>query len=133
MSINLYLVLSLTIADSGCARTAWVWRASPSLKPRLPNVVERPRNEIGAPSSGNLISQNGKDGLYLICDVKGTTVEANTISDNAANGVNLMGTRGLTIGGTTSGATNTITTNQAFDLLAKGLCSGTVVQGNVIQ
>ncbi len=53
-------------------------------------------------------------------------------ADNAGNGVTISRAKRLTVGGSNSGAGNQIIANQGYGIAASGLCTGTVVQANVI-
>jgi hypothetical protein len=90
-------------------------------------------NRIGAPAAGNVIAQNGGDGLSITGLVPFTHVEGNEISGNAANGVTFANARQLTIGGSTPGAGNRIVGNRGYGLYASGNCTGALVLGNVIR
>ena len=89
-------------------------------------------NLIGSATAGNTITGNGQHGVYVTGDVTGTQVQGNEISGNAGNGVMLASARKLTIGGSSSGAGNGIVGNQGYGLYAFGVCTGSVVQANVI-
>lgn len=69
-------------------------------------------------------------GIQASGNLAGTRVQGNTISGNAGNGVVLVAARGITIGGATPHAGNTIHTNGGFGLLASGVSHGSLVQGN---
>ena len=71
-------------------------------------------------------------GIQVRGNSVGTLVQGNTISGNAGNGVMLVAARGITIGGSTPNAGNTIRTNLGFGLLATGGSTGSLVQGNTI-
>ena len=62
----------------------------------------------------------------------GNTLLGNEISDSGGNGVTVIRAKRLTIGGSASGAGNAIVTNQGYGVEASGLCTGTVVQANLI-
>jgi hypothetical protein len=85
------------------------------------------RSLVGSPAAGS-----GQPGLYITGLVTGTRVEGNAISDNSGDGVMLRSARGLMIGGSEPLSGNGIVLNQSYGLFAYGLCSGTVVQDNVI-
>ena len=71
-------------------------------------------------------------GIQAGGNLAGTHLQGNTISGNAGNGIVLVAARGITIGGATPGAGNTILANNGFGLLASGISNGSVVQGNAI-
>jgi hypothetical protein len=95
-------------------------------------VVGGQNNVIGSAGAGNAIGANGLDGLDVTGVVTGTRVQANAISGNAFSGVTLIQARNLVIGGSTPGSGNGIAINRGFGLYAKGLSTGTRVQGNAI-
>jgi trimeric autotransporter adhesin len=95
-------------------------------------VIGGRQNAIGSATAGNTIASNGQDGLDVSGDVTGMQVQGNMIRSNSGNGVSLAQARSVTIGGGVSGDGNQIVTNQGFGVYATGLCSGSVVQGNVI-
>ena len=51
---------------------------------------------------------------------------------NGGDGVTIIGSRNATVGGIASGAGNQIVSNSGFGLLAAGVCTGTLVQSNMI-
>jgi VCBS repeat-containing protein len=71
-------------------------------------------------------------GIQASGNLAGTRVQGNTISGNAGNGVVLVAARGITIGGATPYAGNTIHTNGGFGLLASGVSNDSLVQGNAV-
>jgi hypothetical protein len=71
-------------------------------------------------------------GIQASGNSAGTLVQGNTISGNAGNGVMLVAARGITIGGSATNAGNTIQNNGGFGLLASGISTGSLVQGNTI-
>ena len=94
---------------------------------------------IGGATAGdaNTISLNG-NGLFFQPGTYTTTfVQGNTITNNKTNGV-LLGTTGaaltgLTIGGSTATAANTISFNSQNGVqVSQGSYGGTVIQGNTI-
>jgi hypothetical protein len=62
----------------------------------------------------------------------GDTVVGNQISSNVGNGVTIIQAKRLTVGGSVSGDSNTIVTNQGYGVSASGVCTGSVVQSNAI-
>ena len=87
--------------------------------------------------AGNTIRKNNDDGLFLNDGVyTGTTIQGNTISSNGGDGVLLGvsdGLTGLTLGGATAAALNTISFNKASGVeVSDGTFTGTVIQGNNI-
>ena len=96
-------------------------------------VIAGRNNRIGSATAGNTIAGNGRDGLYVTGDVKGTSVQSNEISDNAGDGLKLDKARRVTIGGRPPGSGNRIVGNLSYGLYASGVCSGSVVQRNLIE
>ena len=62
----------------------------------------------------------------------GSVVSGSSFSGNVGNGVSLQNARGLTIGGRTSGAGNTIVSNGGFGVAATGPFAGSFVVGSEI-
>ena len=60
------------------------------------------------------------------------TLQGNQIGGNAGNGVTVVKARELKVGGSAPGAGNEIVANQGYGLEAAGVCSGSVVQSNLI-
>ncbi len=89
-------------------------------------------DQIGSPGAGNAIVVNGGDGIFVMCYVPGTRVQADAISGNAGNGVTLAQAQRLTVGGGAAGDGNGIVANEGLGLYAYGLSSGSLVQGNTI-
>ena len=93
---------------------------------------------IGGTTTGdaNTISLNG-NGLFFQPGTYSTAVQGNTITNNNSNGV-LLGTTGgaltgLTLGGSTDTAANTISFNRQNGVqVSQGSYNGTVIQGNTI-
>jgi hypothetical protein len=71
-------------------------------------------------------------GIQASGNSAGTLVQGNMISGNTGNGVILVAARGITIGGSSPNAGNTIQNNGGFGLLATGVSTGSLVQGNTI-
>jgi hypothetical protein len=80
-----------------------------------------------------LISGNTGFGVLASGTLTGSAVSGNLIARNTGNGVRLQAAKGLLVGGTANGSGNTITRNKAFGLLARGDCSGSMVEGNTIE
>jgi parallel beta-helix repeat protein len=109
-------------------------------------VVGAANNTIGgtATNAGNLISGNGRFGVFLTGpSTSGNVLQGNAIGTNAAgtaalgntfDGVALVnGANGNTIGGTTAGTGNLISGNARFGVfLSDSGTSGNVVAGNLI-
>jgi titin len=101
-------------------------------------------NTIGgtAAGSGNVISGNGRDGVYIRDNSSGNVVLGNRIGTdrngtaklgNALAGVGINQARQNTIGGTVAGAANLISGNGAYGVYLYGdRASGNVVLGNRI-
>jgi len=89
--------------------------------------------QIGASGNKNLIDSNGKWGVYASGSLTGSAVQGNTIRSNRGSGIVLQAAQGLLVGGTANDSGNTIARNKAFGLLAKGNCSGSLVEGNTIE
>ena len=89
-------------------------------------------NRVGSTTSENAITGNGGDGLFVTGSVSGTQVLGNDIAGGTGNGVSLSGAKGVTIGGTSPGSGNRVFSNRGFGLLATGVGTGSVIQGNVI-
>ncbi len=93
---------------------------------------------IGGTTAGdaNTISLNGNGLFFQPGTYTSTVVAGNTITNNKATGV-LLGTTGgltgLTIGGSTATAANTISFNSQNGVqVSQGSYSGTLIQGNTI-
>jgi len=84
---------------------------------------------LGTVIAGNAIASNGGPGLRATNSLAGTLVQNNSIRGNHGNGVTLSAARGVTIGGV-SGAGNAIASNQGYGLFARGLSTGSLVEGN---
>ena len=84
------------------------------------------------PTAGLASTASGQDGLFVTGVVTGTQVLDNEISTNSGDGVMLVNAKRLTIGGIAPGAGNGIVSNLGYGLYAFGICSGTVVQKNMI-
>ena len=88
---------------------------------------------IGAAGLGNTIYGNDTNGIELPAgSYSNTSIVANIISNNTLNGIATTGgATGLTIGGTSSGAANSITVNGTNGLqFAAGDYTGSTVAGN---
>ena len=86
-------------------------------------------------NQSNTISVNGTNGIELAAGSStGTSIVGNRIIDNLQSGIATAGgVAGLTIGGVTAAAANTIALNEASGIqFGPGDYSGTVVQGNTI-
>ena len=86
-------------------------------------------------NQSNTISLNGTNGIELAAgSSKGASIVGNRIIDNFQSGIATAGgVAGLTIGGGTAAAANTIALNEASGIqFGPGDYSGTVVQGNTI-
>ncbi len=95
-------------------------------------VVGGRNNQIGTAGGGNTVTGNGQDGVFVSGDVAGTVVQRNVINQNAGSGVTIGAARKLIVGGSATGAGNLITMNLSYGVYAYGVCTGTVVQGNLI-
>ncbi len=89
------------------------------------------------PGAGNHIAAStaaraSSTGIRATGTLTGTRLEGNAIRDNAGSGVVLAAARGISVGGAVVGAGNTITGNGGFGLVASGACSGSVVEGNLL-
>ena len=102
-------------------------------------------NRIGGttPGSGNVISGNASQGIYLFnAGATGNLVQGNFIGTNAAgsaaiangDGIGIGSALNNTIGGTTSNARNVISGNSSGVVIwsAGGGASGNLIQGNYI-
>jgi trimeric autotransporter adhesin len=87
--------------------------------------------EAGGNASSSSVG-SGQNGVYVTGLVTGTRLIDNQITSNSGDGVMLANARKLTIGGLASGTGNGIVANLGFGLYAFGMCSGSVVQRNVI-
>ena len=139
---NLGNTLGGILIDSGTSSTT-VGGASPALQNKIlysggPGVIIR--SSKGNAVLGNVIGSGAQYGLFITGVVTGTEVQGNAISGNTTNGVMLVKARKLTIGGNSSGdgnqvvgnQGNQIVGNQGYGLYALGVCTGSLVQGNVI-
>ena len=77
----------------------------------------------------NIIHDSGGPAV-MIQSSNGNKVRGNEITSNGGNGVTIISSRQVTIGGSASGAGNQIVANQGYGLEASGGCSGTLVQSN---
>jgi len=89
------------------------------------------------PGAGNTIRKNNEDGISLDDGAyTGTFIQGNTISSNGGAGLVLGesgGLTGLTLGGATAAALNTISFNEESGVeVSDGTFTGTVIQGNNI-
>jgi parallel beta-helix repeat protein len=91
-----------------------------------------------ATGAGNTIISNNEDGVFFDAGTyTGTVIQGNTISSNGGAGV-LLGTSGggltgLTLGGATAAAVNTISFNRESGVeVSQGTFTSTVIQGNTI-
>lgn len=81
---------------------------------------------------GLAINRFGRDGIQLDT-AGGNLIEGNFISSNGYTGVSILGAPGNTIGGTTPGARNVISGNDAEGVYIEGTsAAGNLVQGNFI-
>lgn len=87
---------------------------------------------IGYPLAGDIISYNGRFGLYATGNLAGTTVQAATIKNNDAAGVRLDSARGITVGGTNPVEPNVVSDNEGWGVLATGWSRGSALSGNFI-
>ena len=90
-----------------------------------------------ATGAGNTISENGSGVSFASGTYTGTNVQGNAITSNNQSGLSLQANggslTGLTIGGTTSGAANTISDNTSDGLtIESGTYTNTVIAGNTI-
>lgn len=89
------------------------------------------------PAASNTISLNGNGLFFQPGTYSGTVIQSNTITSNTMNGITL-GTSGgaltgLTIGGSSASAANTISFNRQNGVqVSQGSYSSTVIQGNTI-
>lgn len=116
-------ILNTSISDNGRAG--------------IVTVAAAPGLTIGGTltNQGNNIYGNGTHGIELAAgSYTGAAIVGNRIVDNDQCGIATAGgVAGLTIGGTTSAASNTIAINAASGLqLGSGSYTGTVIQGNTI-
>ena len=81
----------------------------------------------GVTSVGNGVGLLVGPGAYW-----GTVISGSSFSGNVGNGVSLQAARGLTIGGRSSGAGNTIVSNGGFGVAATGPYAGSFVVGSEI-
>ena len=88
---------------------------------------------IGGTSSffQNKIFSSGGAGVIIQASCS-DSVLGNQIDSNAGNGVRSFQAMRLTVGGSDSGAGNQIVSNQGYGIAATGVCTGTVVQANLI-
>jgi trimeric autotransporter adhesin len=79
----------------------------------------------------NVINDSGGAGV-IIRRSRGNKVVDTEITGNAGNGVTVISSPRLTVGGSDSGDGNQIVGNSGYGLLATGVCTGTVVQANLM-
>ena len=96
-------------------------------------VIAGRNNQIGSATAGNTIAGNGGNGLSITGAAPYTHVQGNEIGGNADNGVWLDKAQMLAIGGSSPGSGNRIVGNLSYGLLADGVCTGVLVQANVIE
>jgi titin len=100
-------------------------------------------NTVGgtATGAGNLISGNSMDGIFIDKDATADVVQGNKIGTdvngtaavaNGADGIDLSGSSGDTVGGTAARAGNLISGNSSDGLLITDGGTGNLVQGNKI-
>jgi len=89
------------------------------------------RSVIGSPTSGNVIRDNGDNGVFAFGQMDGSVIQSSNIGGNGESGVRLLGARGITIGGADATRVNDISGNQGWGILATGWSRGTTVSGNV--
>ncbi len=90
-------------------------------------------NLIGVlPASGtpSLATGNGSYGIFAQ-NTPGLVIIANTIEENASDGIDVLSSDGVTIGGSTEGAGNTIAANGGSGIDMEGSSDG-LVQDNLI-
>jgi hypothetical protein len=87
----------------------------------------------GSTPSGGVIVGNSKRGPGILVDSSnGDSVAGAEIENNAGDGITVVRSRRLTVGGVTSGAGNQITGNLGYGVFARGDCRGSVIRGNTI-
>ncbi len=79
----------------------------------------------------DIIHDSGGSGVMMRSS-SGNKLSGNEIMSNGGDGVTIIGSRNATVGGIASGAGNQIVSNAGFGVLAAGVCTGTVVQSNMI-
>lgn len=87
---------------------------------------------IGYPLAGNIITDNGRFGLYATGRLDGSSVQANTIKGNGASGVRLSSARGITIGGANPVEPNVISDNAGWGIFASGWSSDSALSTNFV-
>lgn len=95
-------------------------------------LVNAVSNTIGALGAGNTILSNGLNGVTVAGNSRGTSIVANSIVDSGSSGLLLNAATNLLVGGTATGAGNTIVTSAGYGLLAVGPCNRTRVIRNLI-
>ena len=95
-------------------------------------LVNAVSNTIGALGAGNTILSNGLNGITVAGNSRGTSIVANSIVDSGSSGLLLNAATNLLVGGTATGAGNTIVTSAGYGLLAVGPCNRTRVIRNLI-
>lgn len=78
------------------------------------------------------IKDNRGDGIDAIGNLRGTTVDSSTISNNDGSGVRLRSARGITVGGSTESDVNVISDNKGWGILATGWSRGSALTGNAV-
>jgi hypothetical protein len=71
-------------------------------------------------------------GVEATGKLTGTRLQGNLVSGNAGSGVVLIAAQGLTVGGTHPATRNVIQANLGNGLVASGVSTGSLVQGNAI-
>ena len=108
------------------------------------NISDASNNTIGGTEEGarNVISGNGEDGVLIAVSASGNLVQGNYIGtdvngtgslSNLNNGVDIdSGASNNTIGGTTDGARNIVSSNGFDGILIQAGSAANLVQGNYV-
>ena len=75
------------------------------------------------------IADSGRPGV-MVNRSNNDSILGDQIGNNGGDGVMIVQAKKLTVGGSTSGASNAIVSNQGYGLEAIGACYGTLVQNN---
>lgn len=86
---------------------------------------------IGVPFAGDIITDNGRYGLFATGDLGSSTIQAATILGNGASGVRLTWAQNIAVGGADASEFNNISNNQGWGILANGWSGGSAVLGNI--
>jgi Bacterial Ig-like domain (group 3)/Right handed beta helix region/Periplasmic copper-binding protein (NosD) len=124
-------VLGNTIAGNAASGGDGIYLEGTELNPSTGDVIEG--NLIGVLSAGGTPSSatgNLEAGIYAD-SAPGLVIAANTIEENAYDGIDVASSAGVTIGGSTRGAGNTISANKGSGIDVED-STDDLVQDNIV-